>query len=105
MTLMSSSDLPTDVDAFMDFIGVNIKASGGLVWNERDRLKSDMMLVRQRWSSSRVPVDAFRRKYEGIGMSPEDADEVVDWLRKTQAGRRLRPNIIRDYRWPQDPTP
>ncbi|WP_330449848.1 hypothetical protein [Streptomyces anulatus] len=102
---MSSPGLPPDVEAFMDFIGQNIELSGGLVWNERDRLKSDMMLVRHRWSPSRVSVDAFRSKCEGVGMSPEDVVEVVDWLRRAQAGRQLRPQHIKDFRWHQDPTP
>lgn len=102
---MSNSGLPSDVDQFMDFIGMNIKASGAFVWNERDRIKSDMMLVRDRWAPSRVSVEPFRSKCEAVGMSAEDAAEVVDWLRKTQTGRQLRPNHIKDFRWHQDPTP
>ncbi|MCX3287092.1 hypothetical protein OR263_10270 [Streptomyces sp. NEAU-H22] len=102
---MSHSDLPADIDEFMDFIGMNIAASGGFVWNERDRIKSDMMLVRHRWSPSRVPSEALRNKCRAIGMTVKDADEVVDWLRKTQSGRRLRPNHIKNFRWHQDPTP
>lgn len=102
---MSSSGLPTDVDAFMDFIGSNIAASGDFVWNERDRIKSDMMLVRSRWSASRVSAESLRSKCEEIGMTSEDADEVVGWLRKTQEGRQLRPNHIKNFRWHQDPTP
>lgn len=103
MWRMSSSDLPPDVDAFMDFIGANIEASGGFVWNERDRIKSDMMLVPHRWAASRVSADAFRRKCEAVGMTTEEAVEVVDWLRKRQAGRRLRPNYDKTFRWSQDP--
>ncbi|GAA2338549.1 hypothetical protein OKJ48_04745 [Streptomyces kunmingensis] len=102
---MSSSDLPADVEAFMDFIGVNIKASGGLVWNERDRLKSDMMLVRQRWSPSRVSKEALRTKCEAVGMSDQETAKVVDWLQKTQSGRRLVPQHTKGFRWHQDPTP
>lgn len=100
---MSTSALPPDVEAFMDFIGQNIELSGGLVWNERDRIKSDMMLVPRRWTSARVPVDAFRQRCEAIGMTTEDAIEVAEWLRKRQAGRTLRPNHIKDFRWHQDP--
>lgn len=100
---MSSEILPPDVEAFMDFIGMNIAASGGFAWNERDRIKSDMMLVPTRWAASRVPADALRRKCEAVGMSTEEAGEVVDWLRKRQAGRQLRPNYDKTFRWNQDP--
>ncbi|MFE9855626.1 hypothetical protein [Streptomyces sp. NPDC005780] len=100
---MTSPDLPPDVDAFMDFIGQNIELSGDLVWQERDRLKSDMMLVPNRWAPSRVSPEAFRSKCEVVGMTSEDVAEVVDWLRRAQSGRRLRPQHIKDYRWHQDP--
>lgn len=105
MSLMTPSALPPDVDAFMDFIGANIAASGAFVWNERDRIKSDMMLVRHRWSPSRVSAEALRRKCEAVSMTSRDADDVIDWLRRIQAGRQLRPRHIKDFRWHQDPTP
>lgn len=100
---MSNSGLPSDVDAFMDFIGTNIAASGGFVWNERDRIKSDMMLVRHRWATHRVTPEAFRDKCLAVGMTAEEADEVTGWLRSTQAGKQLRPRWIKDFRWNQDP--
>ncbi|WP_435597020.1 hypothetical protein [Streptomyces anulatus] len=100
---MSTPELPSDVEAFMDFIGQNIALSGDLVWQERGRLKSDMMLVRHRWAPDRVPLDAFRTKCEAVGMTPEEAAEVVDWVQRTQAGRRLQLRYIKDYRWPQEP--
>ncbi|MFB7584646.1 hypothetical protein [Streptomyces hydrogenans] len=100
-----SGSLPADVNNFLDFIGMNIKASGGFVWNERDRIKSDMMRERGRWSPSRVSPEALRNKCEEIGMTAEDADKVTNWLRSTQAGKQLRPRYIRDYSWHQPPTP
>lgn len=101
---MSATDLPSDVENFMDFIGTNIQMSGGLVWNERDRIKSDMMLVPRRWAPSRVPVDAFQAKCISVGMSPDEAKEVADWLRKAQAGRRLVPQFDKTFKWHEDPT-
>jgi hypothetical protein len=98
-----STILPPDVEAFMDFIGDNIRLSGGFVWNERDRIKSDMMLMPHRWAPTRVTAEALRGECEAIGMTAEDVSEVVDWLRRRQAGRTLRPNHIRDFRWHQDP--
>ncbi|MFL3869285.1 hypothetical protein LT966_22040 [Streptomyces griseobrunneus] len=100
---MSNQELPPDVEAFMDFIGQNIELSGGLVWQERSRLKSDMMLVRHRWSQDRVPLDAFRAKCEAVGMTPEEVAEVADWVERARAGRRLQLRYIKDYRWPQEP--
>ncbi|NUP20773.1 MAG: hypothetical protein HOZ81_32795 [Streptomyces sp.] len=100
---MTSSALPPDVEEFMDFIGMNIKASGGFVWNERDKIKSDMMKVPRRWRSDRVPVDAFRHKCESIGMTTEEAREVANWLSRRQAGRRLVPQFDKKFRWHQDP--
>jgi hypothetical protein len=100
---MSSETLPPDVEAFMDFIGMNIAASGGFVWNERDRIKSDMTLEPARWTPARVSADAFRSKCEAVGMTAEEASEVVGWLRHHQAGRQLRPRYIKDFRWHQDP--
>lgn len=102
---MSNSGLPSDVEQFMDFIGMNIKASGAFVWEERDRIKSDMMLVRDRWAPSRVPVEPLRIKCQAVGMTTEDAAEVIEWLLKAQTGGQLRPNRIKDFRWHQDPTP
>lgn len=101
---MNSLPLPPGVEAFMDYVGVNIKLSGGFVWNERDKIKSDMMRVRERWAASRVSAEALRDKCENIGMTANEADEVVDWLRKRQAGRRLVPGYDKKFQWWQDPT-
>lgn len=87
----------------MDFVGMNIAASGGFAWQEHDRIKSDMMLVPDRWTAARVSTEALRAKCEAIGMDPKEVAEVADWLSKRQAGRTLRPNHIKDFRWPDDP--
>jgi len=102
---MAISGLPSDVDAFMEWIGQNVRLCGGdLDWVEQARIKADMMNVRARWYASRVTPDALRDKCEALGLRAEDIAAIVGWLGKVQAGRRLAPHRDhRGYRWPQDP--
>jgi hypothetical protein len=44
-----------------------------------------------RWLRDRVPVPAFRSKCVDAGLSAADTEKLVDFLRKAQSGRRLRP--------------
>lgn len=103
---MSASGLPSDVDAFMEWIGQNVRMCGGdLDWVEKAKIKADMMNVRARWRPSRVTPDALRDKCQAMGLRPEDVAAIVGWLEKVQAGRRLVPHRhYRADRWPQDPT-
>ncbi|TXS50138.1 hypothetical protein [Streptomyces sp. t39] len=100
---MTDFGLPSDVNGFMDFIGENITASGGLVWEERERIKCDMMLVRHRWAASRVTADALRGKCVAIGMTDDEAAMMVDWLGKAQTNRQLRTRYIKDFKWHEEP--
>jgi len=65
-----------------------------LKWNEKAKFKADLMNARHRWRS--VDPAAFAAKLRAEGMRREDIDELVDWLRKAQAGKRLVPD--RGYR-------
>ncbi|THG33000.1 hypothetical protein [Naasia lichenicola] len=60
-----------------------------LKWNEQAKFKADLMNVRERWQG--VDVDAFRSRCLSEGMRTVDVDELVGWLQKAQAGRRLVP--------------
>jgi hypothetical protein len=64
--------------------------STGLKWNEVAKLKSDMMLVRQRWLD--VDLGALERKCRAVGLDSEDTRTVLDLARKVQSGKRLVPN-------------
>lgn len=100
---MSAPELPPDVSAFLDWVGEMARLSGCLDWRERDRIKSDMMKVPERWTASRVPAEALRSKCLAVGLREDETRDVIDWLLRVQAGRQLRPRWIRDYRWPDDP--
>ncbi|MFZ4300998.1 hypothetical protein ACOZE3_24170 [Streptomyces cinereoruber] len=101
---MSTPGLPPDVDKFMDYIGQNVKLSGCLAWEEKAKIKADMMNVRTRWEISRVSPDALRKKCLEIDLKDSETRDVMDWLGKVQQGRQLRPNPrYRDFKWHQEP--
>lgn len=104
MWSMSNPELPSDVNEFLDFVGMEIKSSGVFAWEERNRIKADMMRVRHRWSPARVSDDALHAKCQAVGMTAKDIDDVMGWLHATQSGGQLRPRYFKDFRWHQDPT-
>lgn len=65
-----------------------------LKWNEEAKFKADLMNVRQRWHG--IDPIVFAAKLRTEGMRDEDIAQLVEWLRKAQAGRRLVPQ--RSYR-------
>jgi hypothetical protein len=65
-----------------------------LKWNEKAKFKADLMNARRRWHG--VSPEAFAAKLRKEGMRGEDIAELIDWLKKAQAGRRLVPQ--RSYR-------
>lgn len=65
-----------------------------LKWNAQAKLKADLMNALRRWHG--VSPEAFAAKLCKEAMRGEDVAELVGWVRKTQAGRRLVPQ--RSYR-------
>lgn len=65
-----------------------------LKWNEQAKFKADLINARQRWA--RVTPAVFAARLRTEGMREEDIAELVEWLVKAQAGRRLAPQ--RTYR-------
>jgi hypothetical protein len=65
-----------------------------LKWNEKAMFKADLMNARRRWHG--VSPEKFAAKLRQEGMRGEDIAELIDWLKKAQAGRRLVPQ--RSYR-------
>ena len=102
---MTNSNLPTDVDEIMDFLGQQAEMSGYFKWNEEHKLKGDMRNMAHRWAPSRVPAEALRSKCLAVGLSDEDTAKVLDLLGKVQSGRRLIPRPeYRDFRFKQELT-
>ncbi len=103
MSSMVNSQLPVDVEEIMDYIGEAAKMSGYLKWNEEAKLKADMMNVRHRWVS-RVSEEALRRKCRAVDLTDEETTKILEYLRKTQEGRRLVPHrAYRTFRFNQEP--
>lgn len=87
--------LPNGVDELIEFLAGQARASGHhLKWNEKARLKADMMNVPERWLV--ITPDQLRGRALLAGMRDEDADEMADYLKRRKAGRRLVP--ARSYR-------
>ena len=94
---MVSAKLPDDINQIIEYLAEAAKGyHTGLKWNEEAKLKSDMMKVRERWTSHRAPIDAVKAKCVEAGLWDEDTATIIDLLRKTQAGKRLVPR--RSYR-------
>lgn len=90
-----SEELPPSVAKIAEFLAM--QAAGydkHLKWNEQAMFKADLMNARRRWT--RVDPNAFANKLTAESMRYEDVAELIGWLRKAQAGRRLVPQ--RTYR-------
>ncbi|WP_146077312.1 hypothetical protein [Rathayibacter tritici] len=61
--------------------------SGGLKWNEEDKLKADMMNRPARWAA--VTVEQVRAKCRELGMRPNDVDTIADFVQRRKDGRRF----------------
>jgi hypothetical protein len=103
---MGTSSLPGDVDDIIKLTGMWVKMSGGFfAWQEQSKIKADMMNERSRWNRSRVTADALRDRCLAVGLTAEDTAKIVDWLEKTQAGKRLVPErAYRDFRFKPPPS-
>lgn len=96
------SGMPKNVEGIFEYLEVRIAGYGYLKWNEVAMIKADMMNVRHRWLG--IDVEAFRARCVRAGMTREETAEMVDYLRRTQAGRRLIPQrSYRAFRFAQEP--
>lgn len=87
--------LPNGVDEVLAYIaGMAAGYSSGLKWNERDKLKADMMNRPQRWCP--ITVDQVRTKCRDLGMRPNDVDTIAGLLQRQKEGRRF--NVRSSYR-------
>lgn len=66
----------------------------GLKWNEKDKLKADMMNRPDRWAD--VTVDQVRAKCKDLGMRPNDVDTIAEFLQRRKEGCRF--NVRSGYR-------
>lgn len=97
-------ELPEDVEGIFEYLRDRISGYGYLKWNEVDMMKADMMNVRHRWTG--VDVKAFRQRCLDVGMTKKETAEMVDYLTRAQAGRRLVPgSTYRDFRFAPEPAP
>lgn len=91
-----------DIEGIFEYLQGSVAGYGHLKWNEVAMMKADMMNMRPRWLG--VDVHAFRARCVRAGMTDKETAEMVDYLRRTQAGKRLVPQrTYRDFRFAQDP--
>jgi hypothetical protein len=84
--------LPDDVDEIIQSLAAWAKGYGNrLKWNEEAKFKSDLMQSKSRWHADRVPAEAFRQRCLDHGMTRQDTELLVGYLKKAQAGKRLVP--------------
>ena len=100
--------LPPSVVSIIEFLARYAKGyNNHLKWNEFAKFKGDLMNEPTRWGH--VDVSAFRAKCLAEGMRAVDTDELVDYLKKRQAGRRLVPqSSYRTFKFgppPEKPEP
>lgn len=90
-----TSDIPPGVDQILGYLaGMARGYANHLKWNEVAKLKSDLMLVPERWRD--IPTDAIRRRCLQLGMRGEDAAQIAELVERRQLGGRLVPR--RTYR-------
>lgn len=99
---MGDDELPADLVSIFEFLEAKIQGYGYLKWNEIAMVKADMMNVRHRWIG--IDPGIFRAECSRIGMTPKETAEMTDYLRRTQAGRKLVPQRgYRDFRFAPEP--
>ncbi|MHA7134466.1 hypothetical protein [Oerskovia turbata] len=94
-----SAELPRSVELFAEYLARWARSyDNHLKWDEKAKFKAELMNTRRRWLG--VDPRAFSAKLLREGMRREDVLELVEWLRKAQAGRRLVPQrSYRDYKF------
>lgn len=98
-------DLPPDVADIAEHLAEWARGyNNHLKWNEQSKFKADLMNARPRWRG--VSPSSFAAKLKNEGMREEDVRELVDWLTRAQAGRRLVPhNSYRSFAFNPPPKP
>jgi hypothetical protein len=92
LDVMDSAQLPGDINEIVDYLAMIARGySGKMQWQEVAKLKSDMIVGRERWTKARAPVDAVKAKCLDSGMTAEDTETIVDLLHRVQAGKRFVP--------------
>lgn len=90
-----SNELPPDIVEILELLAQMAKGyDNHLKWNEQARLKADLMNNRRYWLG--FSPDAVQDKALALGMRPDDAGLIRDFVSRAQQGRRLVPD--RSYR-------
>lgn len=85
---MTSGSSRDGVEEFLACIaGKAAGYSSGLKWNEKEKLKADMMNRPERWRS--VTVHEVRTLCRDLGMLPDDIDTIAELLTRRKEGRRF----------------
>lgn len=86
--------LPNGIDDIIEHVA-NMAAGydSGLKWNEKDKLRADMMNRPDRWRD--VTVEQVRAKCRALGMRPDDVDTITGYLQKRKDGKRF--NVRTSY--------
>ncbi len=85
---MTSGPSRDGVEEFLEYIaGKAASYSSGLKWNEKEKLKADMMNRPERWRG--VTVHEVRAMCRELGMLPDDIDTIAELLKRRKEGRRF----------------
>ena len=81
--------LPNGIDRILDYVAKMAAGySSGLKWNEKDKLKADMMNCPDRWKP--VTVEQVRARCKELGMQPKDVNTIAELLQRRKDGHSFR---------------
>ena len=83
-----TSNVPEDIRRILALVAGKVESYGYLKFNERDRLKADMMINWSCWKP--VSTEECRAVCYELGMPVEATDEVVGMLDNRHQGKRLQ---------------
>ncbi|MDV8078231.1 hypothetical protein R4P47_16840 [Rhodococcus sp. IEGM 1370] len=87
--------LPNGVDAILESVAAWAAGyDSGLKWNEKDKLKADMMNRPDRWLP--ITVERVRARCRALGMRADDVDTIAGFLQRRKEGGRF--NVRTSYR-------
>lgn len=87
--------LPNGVDAILESVAAWAAGyDSGLKWNEKDKLKADMMNRPDRWLP--ITVEQVRARCRALGMRADDVDTIAGFLQRRKEGGRF--NVRTSYR-------